>query len=150
LPAGKNPTAKPEPTLASATAKTQSVIENLQARLKSDSANRPHAQIQSLPMKQTHDADDFETDEDLERQLQAYFANATIASRAGASAGQMPRIQSLDLLQTRVVDGVVHRILADWARREQESPGSAALGAVIMDRLIQRVLEQFQEIALAS
>ena len=53
-------------------------------------------------------------------------------------------------LRSRVVEGVVHRILAEWARRDQELPQSARLGNEIMERLIERVLEQFQELAMAS
>jgi hypothetical protein len=91
-----------------------------------------------------------ETEEELERQLQTYFASTIVQTRNAPGVANMSRTQIHDELRSRVVEGVVHRILAEWARREQELPGSARLGNEIMERLIQRVLEQFQELAVAS
>jgi hypothetical protein len=91
-----------------------------------------------------------ETEEELERQLQTYFASTIVQTRNAPSVANFSRTQIHDELRNRVVEGVVHRILAEWARREQELPGSARLGNEIMERLIQRVLEQFQELAMAS
>ncbi len=146
LSSAKNPSPKSAANLATATAKTQSVIEGLQARLTGDiQIARP----EDIPQ-------DHETEEDLERQLQAYFASGGVRSRAyvqprtGPMVANLSRTQMLDELRSRVVEGVVHRILAEWARREQELPGSAAMGNEIMERLIQHVFEQFKELALAS
>ncbi len=155
MSSAKNSSAKPGATLASATAKTQSVIEGLQARLKGDLGDETPAHVPSVSIAKPRDVIE-ETEEDLERQLQAYFANSSFRPRGGVHARSGPlganlsRTQMLDELRSRVVDGVVHRILAEWARREQELPGSAAMGNEIMERLIQRVFEQFQELALVS
>lgn len=91
-----------------------------------------------------------ETEEELERQLQTYFASTIVQTRNASSVANLSRTQIHDELRSRVVEGVVHRILAEWARREQDLPGSSRLGNEIMERLIQRVLEQFQELAVAS
>jgi len=132
-------------TLATATAQTQSVIEGLQARLNADVRTEAQAHVPSISISKSRSVIEAqETEEDLERQLQAYFANSCIRP------ANLSRTQILDELRSRVVDGVVHRILAEWARREQELPGSAAMGNEIMERLIQRVFEQFQELAVAS
>lgn len=143
MPSAKTSSAKPVATLASATAQTQSVIEGLQARLNAEVRNEAHVPSLSIS-KPRNGIETQETEEDLERQLQAYFASSYVR------ATNLSRTQILDELRSRVVEGVVHRILAEWARREQELPGSAAMGNEIMELLIQRVFEQFQELAVAS
>jgi len=78
-----------------------------------------------------------ESVDDLEQQLQAYFNHASPAT---------PRTKILDELRNRVIDGVVDRILAEWA---SPKPG-AGLGPEVMERLIERVLEEFGKLAEAS
>jgi len=150
LSSQKGPSAEPAATLASATAKTRSVIEGLQARLNRDAQHGPHTQVTSVSPSRRKKAIEEETEEELERQLQTYFASTIVQTRNAPSVANLSRTQIHDELRNRVVEGVVHRILAEWARREQELPGSARLGNEIMERLIQRVLEQFQELAIAS
>jgi hypothetical protein len=130
VPSAKHPPAKPAATIVNATAKTRSVIEDLQARLTGDA----RAGIPAQPA--SHDLDQQESVEDLERQLQAYFEQATPSSSTTRSA-------MLDELRSRVIDGVVDRILNQWAGA---SPG-AGLSREVMDRLIERVLEEFRKTA---
>lgn len=142
---------QPVPSLASATAKTQSVIEGLQARLNGEATNRPHKQTSSVSpsrRKNIVEVVEEETEEDLERQLQTYFAT-TIHARPAPGVANPSSRQLHENLRSRVIEGVVHRILAEWARHDQDLPGGARLGNEIMERLIQRVLEQFQEVAAA-
>lgn len=142
---------QPVPSLASATAKTQSVIEGLQARLGGEATNRPHKQappVSPTRRKNMVEVVEEETEEDLERQLQTYFAT-TIHTRPAPGVANPSSRQFHESLRSRVIEGVVHRILAEWARHDQELPGGARLGNEIMERLIQRVLEQFQELAAA-
>jgi len=114
MPSARQPGAKPAATIINATAKTRSVIEGLQARL--TRAPEP------LPAEESVD--------DLEQQLQAYFNRASPTT---------PRTKILDELRSRVIDGVVDRILAEWG-----SPQPAAgLGPEVMERLIERVLKEF-------
>jgi hypothetical protein len=144
LSSEKNPAVEPVASLQSATAKTRSAIEGLHARLSRDAAGRPTKQVTAVAASRKRNVIELEeTDEDLDEQLQTYFARASVQPAN-------VRAHAQDDLRSRVVEGVVHRILADWARRDQELPGSARLGNEIMERLIQRVLEQFQEVAMAS
>ena len=147
MSSNKGPSSDAAATLASATAKTRSVIEGLQARLNGEAQSK--AQVTSVPpARKKKNSQEEETEEELERQLQTYFATAVVPGRS-AAGGVYSRAQMHDELRSRVVEEVVHRILADWARREQELPGSARLGNEIMERLIQRVLEQFRDLAVA-
>jgi len=149
LSSQKGASAEPAATIASATAKTRSVIEGLQARLSGDAQHRP--QVTSVsPSRKKKAIEEEETEEELERQLQTYFTSTIVQARNAPGVANLSRTQIYDELRSRVVEGVVHRILAEWARREQELPGGARLGNEIMERLIQRVLEQFQELAVAS
>jgi len=157
LSAAKNPSSKSAATLASATARTRSVIEDLQARLSGDARSELPVRVPMVEIAKPKDLlPEQETEEDLERQLKAYFTRSSasgrsaVQSRGGPIVSNLSRTQMLDELQNRVVDGVVHRILSEWARREEELPGSSAMGNEIMERLIQRVYEQFQELALVS
>ena len=148
----KSPAVEPVATLADATAKTQSAIEGLQARLRGGGPSRSHKQAATVSASRKRNAIDIEeeTDEELEKQLQTYFARTSVQPCNVPSVSNLSRGQIRDDLRNRVVEGVVHRILAEWARHDQELHGSARLGNEIMERLIQRVLEQFQELALAS
>ena len=142
MPSAKHPSAKPAATIVNATAKTRSVIEDLQARLTRDARGR--VAPQTPPERTLDDLDHQETVEDLERQLQAYFERATPAHSSHAATATSSRTQILDELRNRVVDGVVDRILAEWADPQRATPG-AGLGREVMDRLIERVLEEFRK-----
>lgn len=130
MPSARQPAAKPAATIVNATARTRSVIENLQARLTADArAGIPEPQ----PIRQ---ASAGESIDDLERQLQAYFEQATPTSS---------RSKILDELRSRVIDGVVDRILAEWGEPQQQPAGG--LAAEVMERLIERILEELGKMA---
>jgi hypothetical protein len=103
----KNLESTKEPDLAAAAEKATLVIRGLQSRLR----QRPPEPIE-------------ESSEQLEQQLQQYFARNISPSR------------SLDDLRARVVDGVVDRILLQWDH-------GTALEPEVIERLIVRVLEHF-------
>jgi hypothetical protein len=104
----KNPEGKPEPNLAEAAEKASLVIRGLQSRLRQHTLDPTE-----------------ETPEQLERQLQQYFA------RTERPPGQLGDIRS------RVVEGVADRILGQWDQ-------GSALEAEVVERLIRRVLERFE------
>lgn len=104
----KNPETRTETDLAEAAEKASLVIRGLQSRLR----QRP-----------VEPAD--ETSEQLERELQQYFASSA------------PPSGVLGEIRNRVVDGVVDRILRQWDQ-------GTALEPEIIERLIQRVLERFE------
>jgi hypothetical protein len=83
-----------KPAIINATARTRSAIEGLQARLN-----------QQSPAPESED--------DLERELQAYFETNGVRNE----------------LRSQVIEGVVDKILAEW-------PG---LGQEVIDRLVERV-----------
>jgi hypothetical protein len=137
VPSSRQPS-KPAPTIVNATAKTRSVIENLQARLMADASGKisdsassplPPVQQESAPEDLGHE----ESLDDLERQLQAYFDRPT----STPSPAKIP-----DELRSRVINGVVDRILAEWSN--PQSGAGARLRQEVMDRLIERVLEEFK------
>jgi len=151
VPAPKNPLVRPEASIASAAAKTRSAIEGLQEKLSEDAQS---SVPQSVPQyvaavpRKARDIGPGETDEDLERQLQSYFARASSSPRGGASVTSSSRTQILDQLRSRVIDGVAERILAEWACPQ---PGtSPTLGSELMERLIERLLEQLRKPAEIS
>jgi len=96
-----------EPNLAEAAEKASLVIRGLQSRLR----QRPADPVEESP-------------EQLEQQLQQYFARTTPSSGA------------LQDIRNRVVDGVVDRIFRRWDE-------GSALDADVVDRLIARMLERF-------
>ena len=107
----------------------------------------PHY-VATIPARRTHDLAADETEEDLERQLQAYFARVSSPRRTGTSVASSARTHILDELRSRVVDGVAERILAEWACPQ---PGTApTLGSELMERLIERLLEQLRKPAEIS
>ena len=108
MAARKNLESRTEPNLAEAAEKASLVIRGLQSRLRQRPADPAE-----------------ETPEQLEQQLQQYFARTT-----PPSGGHLAE------LRNRVVDGVVDRILRQW---EQGN----ALEPQIVERLIHRVLERF-------
>jgi hypothetical protein len=135
VPSARQPAAKPAATIVNATARTRSVIENLQARLTADARSNvpgPQPVAEEIP--------DEESIDDLEMQLQAYFDRTTPAT---------PRTKVLDELRSRVIDGVVDRILAEWTNPQSSAHG-AGLGPEVMERLIERVFEEFGKLAEAS
>jgi hypothetical protein len=147
VPAPKNPLVRPEPSITSAAAKTRSAIEGLQEKLSEDAQGSVPQYITAVPRK-ARDIGPGETDEDLERQLQSYFARASSSPRGGASVTTSTRTQILDELRSRVIDGVAERILAEWACPQ---PGtSPTLGSELMERLIERLLEQLRKPAEIS
>ncbi len=103
----KNPENTPEPNITQAAEKASLVIRGLQSRLR----QRP-ADIEE------------ESPEQLEQQLQQYFARSAPASNG------------LSDLRTRVVDGVADRILRQW-----ESGGP--IEHEVVERLIRRVFDRF-------
>jgi hypothetical protein len=129
VPSARQPAAKPAATIVNATARTRSVIEDLQARLTADARGRAPGP-QPVPQQPSNESVD-----DLERQLQAYFERATPTSS---------RTKILDELRSRVIDGVVDRVMAEWANPHQPSGGG--LAAEVMERLIMRVLDELGEL----
>ena len=142
VPSPKHPSVRSSSSLASATAKTRSAIEGLQEKLSGEvRASAP--QYVTPILRRAPDIGPDETDEDLERQLQAYFARASSTPRSSVSLAGSGRTQILDELRSRVIDGVAERILAEWACPQ---PGtSPTLGSQLMERLIERLLEQLRK-----
>ncbi len=139
MPSGRQPSSKPAATIVDATARTRSVIENLQARLAADAQDKTDPPSSPAPPVQQENASEDlgreESLDDLERQLQAYF------DRPAPTPAPSPA-KTLDELRSRVIDGVVDRILAEWANPQLGA--DAALRREVMDRLIERVLEEFK------
>ena len=116
---------KPEPTLSEAAEKTRSLIRGLEARLRAEAA---------VPLKPPSE----ENPEDLDRQLQQYFANPAARQPGGVTPEKDANI--LEQIRNRVIDGVVDRILREWER-----PGtgtSTPLENEAVEKLINRVLER--------
>jgi hypothetical protein len=135
---------KPAPTLTTATAKTRSAIENLQARLAGAS---PDATLLPASWRQPETMSHQESEEDLERQLEAYFASA--GERSTRAAGDQPsRARILDDLRDRVIDGVVERILEEMSKPTGSEAGG--LGHEVMERLMERVLDQVRRAIAAE
>ena len=126
MPPAKQSSAKPAATIAEATARTRLVIEDLQARLT--------GQAQS-PLPQQVEAVD-----DLERELQAYFERAAPTHGIGTERNQL-----LNELRNRVIEGVVDRIIAEWSISKPNAPHCLGLGREVMDRLVERVLEELRK-----
>ena len=82
-----------------------------------------------------------ESEADLERQLADYFDRSSPPTSAAVAARQN-QINTLEDLRGRVIDGVVDRILDDWACGRMGEAG--ALRAEVLERLIERVLLQFR------
>ena len=103
----KNPDSRTEPNLTEAAEKASLVIRGLQSRLRQRTLD---------PVE--------ETPEQLEQQLQQYFA------RTSAQSGPLGEIRD------RVVNGVVDRIFRQWDH-------GSALESDVVERLISRVLDRF-------
>ena len=130
----RNP-ARPVSTLADATAKTRSLVEGLQARLATPSYEADRRAPRTVDVVPVPGNDD-ETEEDLERQLQEYFERTMPTASRTQIAGD---------LHSRVIEGVVERVLADWANPQRATAVTASLRAEVIERLTQRVLEQLQK-----
>lgn len=121
MAARKSAENRTEPKLAEAAEKTRVLIQGLQSRLRSDSAGT------------TLEKPD-ETLQDLERQLQRYFENA------GKGAHGLSQTSILNDIRSRVVDGVVEKILREW---ERPKDGTATpLENEVIERLIDRVIQR--------
>jgi hypothetical protein len=109
----KDPDKKLEPPgsdIQQAAEKASLVIRGLQSRLRTRTSADPAE----------------ESPEELEQQLQQYFATSVPApQRAGM----------LNDIRDRVVDGVADRILRQWAQ-------GSAIESEVIERLISRVLER--------
>ncbi|MBZ5607007.1 MAG: hypothetical protein LAP38_02020 [Acidobacteriia bacterium] len=132
MASSRTPSTRPSPNISTAAAKTRSVIRDLQTRL--TEAGHPGPGVHLAPAERQ------ESEEELERQLQAYFARSV--GSGGTSAGSRTRI--LDELRSRVIDGVVDRILNEWAGSQPDAPAAAGLRDEVMERLIERVLQQLR------
>ena len=122
MPSARNPAGKPAATIINATARTRSVIQDLQARLAVE------------PPRLAERASADESIDDLERQLQVYFER-----RAPAPANP-----ALEDLRSRVVAAVAERILAQWSANPAD-PGTQSLRDDVMDRLVARILDEFRK-----
>jgi hypothetical protein len=134
MASNRNPSFRPSPSISTATAKTRSAIRDLQTKLAevthSGSGPAPQARFET-----PKDLERVESEEDLERQLEAYFAQHVDASGSSPSHGRI-----LDELRNRVIEGVVQRILSEWA--SQSGAAASALRDEVMARLIDQVLRQ--------
>jgi uncharacterized protein YPO0396 len=102
--------------LSEAAEKTTAVLQGLQSRLSREAAGVRSAQP--------------EVPDELGKQLEEYFAAASLPGAA-------------DDVRSRVLEGVVERILRGW----QEPGGrlSAAFKDALVERLIERVLDAIQK-----
>jgi len=174
MPSAKSAATRPVPTLADATAKTRSLIEDLQARLTGEggtpnSAERPRHSLgresaarkqadveENATVEQAAVAEDAaakdagpkgETEEDLERQLQAYFEQVTEGGRAAPAVAASTHALEMEDIRARVVDRVVERILDAWSHPERGGTAGAAIRHEVVERLTDRVLEMLQKAA---
>jgi hypothetical protein len=151
VPSTKNPSTRPA-SIAKAAQRTRSVIEDLQTRLAEVSQHGSVGRLAAAAATQKQEDAEFrdlesqetaemqESEAELERQLAAYFARAS-GSKAGAG-GRSGNSDILDELRRRVIDGVVERILEEWANDREGAPGR--LREEVMERLVQRVLQQVE------
>jgi hypothetical protein len=113
---------KPEPKFAEAAEKTRVLIQGLQLRLRPEAVTA----VQDRPD---------ETQHDLERQLQSYFENSGGKNEQGS-----PQTTILNDIRTRVVDGVVERILREWDRPKDGQ--ATPLENEVIERLIESVIQR--------
>ena len=131
MPSGKSGANRPATGLTSAAQRTRSAIEDLQAKLVVVSQQAGTA---NLPARDpsVRGLESAESEGDLELQLASYFARSYSASLASL---YRPAIEAM---RKNVIDEIVDRILDDWSR----VGGSSALREQVLERLIQRVLQQ--------
>ena len=149
MASGKNSPPRSTPTIVSAAAKTRSVIEDLQARLARDVGGVPETAVPAEPTTPSG-VEPSETEEDLERQLEAYFERAAPHVRHATHVVAASRTGPLTELRSRVIDEVVDRILAEWTRSQHGVSPGAGLRREIINRLVDRVYEQFCKAAESS
>jgi hypothetical protein len=124
---------KSEPRLSEATERTTAALEGLRARLSTNprttdsSASGPRLAAAALTREPAAPVQE-ESVEDLDKQLQEYFAAAAAA----------PTCPSNDL-RARVIDGVVEKILRAW--EDPRGRVSESFKKAVMERLIERVFE---------
>jgi len=121
---------KIEPQLAEAAAKTTAVLETLRSRL-----NRETAPPEPPVLEPAEAADE------LDRQLEQYFAAETSSSSPAKRPARMSG--SVEILipgeiRSQVIDGVVDRILRSWGERNGEIP--ASIKSEVIARLVEHVL----------
>jgi len=147
VPSPKNTSVRQAASIASVAAKTRSAIEGLQEKLSRESHHSVPQYVAPIP-RRAQDMGPDESDEELERQLQSYFARANSLPRGGVNTASSARTQILDELRSRVIDGVAERILAEWAC--PQPGGTPTLGSELMERLIERLLDQLRKPAEIS
>jgi hypothetical protein len=121
---------KIEPQLAEAAAKTTAVLETLRSRL-----NR-EATPQEPPVLEPAEVAD-----ELDRQLEQYFAAETSSSSPAKRPAQMSGSAEILIpgeIRSQVIDGVVDRILRSWGERNGEIP--ASIKSEVIARLVEHVL----------
>ena len=141
----KNSSARRAESIASATAQTRSAIEGLKGRLSGGSRDTTPRYGTSVRPISRDENEPHETEEELEKQLQAYFARIGPVARNRPNVVASPRAQLMDELRSRVIDTVADRILVLWSRPEPGISTTATLGAELTERLVQRILEQLRK-----
>src|SRR6185437_7485052 len=116
--------ANPGPNLTESAERAGRMIRGLQSRLMGQPGESPGAN-KDEPKQEIADQP---AGEDLDRELQQYFAT---------SAQAVERPPMVDEIRSRALDGVVDKILREW---EESDPG--ALEHELADRLIQRLLDR--------
>ena len=142
----KNSSSRRAESIANATAQTRSAIEGLKGRLSGDAPRY----VTSMRAINRHDSEPLETEEELEKQLQAYFSRVGPASRKGPNGIASGRPQLMDELRSRVIDAAAERILAVWSCPKPGMSPAGGLGTELMERLVQRILEQLGKPAEVS
>lgn len=120
---------KNEPKLAEAAAKTTAALENLRSRL-SRSGSLEAAVIGEQ-----------ERPDELDRELEQYFAAETIASsNRSTAAGTSAEIPISHDIRAEVIEGVVAKILSSWGAPNGEIPPS--IKSEVIGRLVDHVLAE--------
>jgi len=137
MPTSKSGLGKSASSIATAAEKTRSAIQDLQARLSASQHGSAGAGGSAASK-----AGRLETEEELERELAAYFAQADNLEDKGPVRSSASNTPTLDELRRRVIEGVVERILAEWTRDRSDVQVAGVLGNEVMEQLIERVLQQ--------
>jgi hypothetical protein len=120
---------KNEPKLAEAAAKTTAALENLRSRL-NRSGSLEAAEI-----------GDLERPDELEGELEEYFAAERIASSNRSTTPGTSAETSLPReIRAEVIDGVVAKILSSWGALNGEIPPS--IKSEVIGRLVDHVLAE--------
>lgn len=125
MAARKTAEIRSEPKISEVAEKTRVLIRGLQSRLSAEAPAEFHERGE-------------DTQDDLEKQLQRYFESAGVGPQQSGSAES----SVLSDIRTRVIDGVVERILREWDRPQGETSG--ALENEVINRLIERVLHRLR------